>query len=56
MGQKPAGVRCGDTNYMTATLFLVAHVMLGMARHANAGFGFTRQGSRGANAGGHRGC
>lgn len=57
------GVRCGD-RYMTgmtvstmgAALYLFMSVMSGMARHANAGYGFTRQGSRGANSGGHRGC
>lgn len=57
------GVRCGDKHYriaepvgiMGAFAFLFLTVLSGMARHVNAGSGFTRQGSRGANSGGHRG-
>lgn len=50
-----------DDNGRKPMLFNVMRVVLGvtlaMARHGNRGFGFGSQGTRGANAGGHRkGC
>lgn len=62
-GRHPGGRTCNgmmaDTvrpvSVFASTLYLFSVVFAGLARHGNAGGGFTRQGTRGANAGGHRG-